>query len=170
MTEERRFGILVAVDDSPAAGRALQYVARVVGARDRFRVHLLHMLPPLPPGVLEHGGAERPADEAVLEAELQEKREQALSELRHAADPLFDRARSILNGAGFEAHAVSTECRESVDHLAIARECIESANEHECGTIAIGRDALPRFKELLHRHVAEELVKHGAEHTIWVVE
>ena len=170
MTDERKFGILVAVDDSPAAGRTLQYVARVVGGRERFRVHLLHLLPPLPPGVLEHPGAEDPADEARLEEELAKRRAEALDKLRHEAEPLFESARSVLEGAGFASQAISTECRESVDHIEVARDCLESANEHGCGTIAIGREALSHFKELIHRHVAEELVKHGAEHTIWVVE
>lgn len=169
MTDAPRFGILVAVDDSEAAGRTLNYVAQVVGQRERFRVHLLHLLPPLPPGVLEHPGAEDPSEEARLDRELAAKRERALERQREEAQPLLGRARSILEGAGFARDAITTEFCSTVGRPSVARACLESADEHRCGTIALGRDLLPKGRELLHQHAAEELVKHGARHTIWVV-
>jgi hypothetical protein len=170
MSDARRLGILVAVDDSEAAGRALHYVARIVGNRERFRVHLLHLLPPLPPQVLEHGGAEHPDDENRLEHELEARRNRAFEQQCADAEPLLARARALLESAGFPAAAITSECRSSVDSVTVARDCLESADRHQCGTIAIGRELLPTRSELLHRHVAEDLVKHGARHTIWVVE
>jgi len=170
MADARRFGILVAVDESETAARTLHYVAQVVGNRERFRVHLLHLLAPLPPEVMEHPGAEDPGEEARLERAMEEKAEKALERRCREAQPLFDRARTILEGAGFPPEAVTTECRRSVDSLTVARDCLEAADENHCATIAIGREILPRGREALHRHVAEDLVKHGARHTIWVVE
>jgi len=170
MNERRTFGILVAVDDSDAAARAVEYVVQVVGGRERFRIHLLHVLPPLPPSVLEHGGAESPRGEAELERGLEARRRESLEDLCGRAEPLFDRARAVLQGAGFASGAITTECVESVDTPAIARSCLESADANACGTIAIGRETLKGYREIVHRHVAESLVKQGAKHTIWVVE
>src|SRR6266566_2771117 len=62
--------LLVVLDDSVASRRAVKYVAKFVGKRRAFRICLVHVLPPLPPELLEHGGSEDPAKEAQLEADL----------------------------------------------------------------------------------------------------
>ena len=61
---------LVVVDESPGSKRALDYGGRVLGGRRNFAIILLHLLPPLPPELLEFGGAENPRKEQKLEAEL----------------------------------------------------------------------------------------------------
>ena len=68
--------LLVVLDDSAASRSAVKYVGKFVGKRRRFRICLVHVLPPLPPELLEHGGSEDPAKEARLEADL--KAEQQL--------------------------------------------------------------------------------------------
>jgi hypothetical protein len=50
--------MLLAVDDSEASHKAVSYVARVVGDSPRFRIRLLHVLPSIPTGLLEHGGCD----------------------------------------------------------------------------------------------------------------
>jgi hypothetical protein len=62
--------LLVVRDDSVASRRAVKYVGKFVGKRKAFRICLVHVLPPLPPELLEHGGSEDSAKEAQLEAEL----------------------------------------------------------------------------------------------------
>ena len=61
--------ILVSVDDSDESIRVVQYVADIVGAREGFRIRLFHVLPPLPPELLEFGGAESPQRERSLDRE-----------------------------------------------------------------------------------------------------
>ena len=48
--------LLVILDGSPISKRAVKYVASWVGRRRGFRLCLAHVLPPLPAGLLEHGG------------------------------------------------------------------------------------------------------------------
>ena len=55
--------IPLAVDDSEATARAVTYVASIIGGQPGFRLCLLHISAPLPPKLLEFGGAENPAEE-----------------------------------------------------------------------------------------------------------
>ena len=55
--------LLVIVDDSVASKRAVRYVGKFVGKRRGFRIRLVHVLPSLPPELLEYGGS-NPAGEA----------------------------------------------------------------------------------------------------------
>ncbi len=48
--------LLVMVDESPGTKRSVAYVARMIGGLRGFHVYLLHLLPPLPPELLEFGG------------------------------------------------------------------------------------------------------------------
>ena len=49
--------ILLVLDDSEIALRAVKYVAQFVGRRSQFRICLVHVLHPLPPSLQEHGGS-----------------------------------------------------------------------------------------------------------------
>ena len=169
MANERKHGILVAVDDSAATKQTLRYVARMMAGRSDVGIRLLHLLPPVPPDLLEHGGAENPDVEHVLDKELREARDAWIKARQEDAEPLLDNARSIL-AADFPRDAVTTECRPSVDGVAVARDCIEAAADSGCRTIAIGRDSLPWHREFLHTHACDELVKHAKGVTVWVVE
>lgn len=46
-----------------ASRQAVQYVCKSVGTRNCFRTCLFHVLTPLPPELLEHGGSEGPSKE-----------------------------------------------------------------------------------------------------------
>ncbi len=59
MVRDKTF--LVSVDDSDSSIRSVTSVAEMIGTRDDFHVVLFHVLPPIPPELLEFGGAEDPA-------------------------------------------------------------------------------------------------------------
>ncbi len=48
--------VLVSVDASEASMRVMIYVAEMIGAHRQCRVYLFHVLPPIPPELLEFGG------------------------------------------------------------------------------------------------------------------
>src|ERR1041385_7823359 len=77
--------LLVVRDDSVASRRAVKYVGKFVGKRKAFRICLVHVLPPLPPELLEHGGAEDPAKEAQLEDELRVGQHRWISAAKRAS-------------------------------------------------------------------------------------
>lgn len=161
----QRHRILVALDDSDAADRAVRYVAAFGEASSPLHVHLLHLLPPIPSELLEHGGAEEPAAESRLDEKLRRRRREWEAEEERRAERLFQGARSIL-GSGVDT---GTETRRTVDEMAVARRCLDSAAEADCATIAIGRESLPWYREFFHRHVADDLVRQAEDVTIWVV-
>ncbi|MBX3334092.1 MAG: STAS/SEC14 domain-containing protein [Nitrospira sp.] len=51
---------LIAVDESAASLKAVSYVSQILRGRTDVHVRLLRVLPPIPPGLLEFGGAEHP--------------------------------------------------------------------------------------------------------------
>ena len=51
----------------------MKYVGTFVGKRKGFQISLLHVLAPVPTGLLEHGGSENPLKEARLDAEEKAK-------------------------------------------------------------------------------------------------
>jgi len=162
--------ILVAVDGSDAARRALAYVGEMVGARADTTLRLLHLLPPTPPAYLEHGGAEHPANQKRLDRELRESRESWLAEKRDEAQAVFEDAIRILESHGVVAARIETECRACVGRQAVAKECLEAAAAGGCDTIVLARQTMPWHKDLLHHHQSTDVVRRGRGFAVWVVE
>lgn len=50
--------------------KAVAYVAKIVRGREAIHICLFHVLPPIPPRLLEFGGTEDPQKEQVLSVEL----------------------------------------------------------------------------------------------------
>ena len=65
---------------------------------------------------------------------------------------------------------ITTVFAESIHRPDFVRELLETAHKQNCGTIVVGRESYPSFKEMFHHHVGEELVRKGQGFAIWVVE
>ena len=53
----------------------------------------------------------------------------------------------------------------------VAEGILDTARKNDIHTVVVGRAALPWFKEMLHRHVGNELVaKAAGDLTVWVVQ
>ena len=90
----RKNRILVAVDDSKASMRAVNYVANMIAAKRDFTICLLNVLRPLLPELTEFGGSEDPEREEKLENELKDKREQWIEKAKTKALPILKKAKS----------------------------------------------------------------------------
>lgn len=163
-------GILVAVDGSDASRRALIYVGEILGPRPDTTVRLLHLLPPTPPELLEHGGAEHPNAQKRLDRDLRDTRDAWIASKREEAQALFEDSIRLLESHGLVAARIGTECRACVGTQAVARECLEAAAESGCDTIVLARQSMPWHKDLLHRHHSTNVVRKGRGFTVWVVE
>lgn len=163
-------GIIVAIDDSDAADRTLEYVGHMVSGRRDFRIRLLHLLPPYPRSVVEYGSLEDSEEGARVEREMEKNRFEWLVSAGEEAEPLFARATEVLGTVGIASGSIETVCCEVTDDAALARRCIEAAKACGYRTIAIGRSSLPWYRELFHRHPSDLLVRQGHGFTIWVVE
>ncbi|MEO8326394.1 MAG: universal stress protein [Nitrospirota bacterium] len=161
--------LLVGVDGSDSSIRSVSYVAEMVGARENFHIVLFHILPPIPPELLEFGGAEDPATERKLDETLKKEQAEWIENAKKAAEPLVDNAKTILYRTGVLPAMVSVVFSQSIHRPDIVRELIEAAHKQHCGTIVVGRESYSSFKEMFHHHVGEELTKKGQGLAIWVI-
>ena len=168
MERDRTF--LVGIDDSEATLRTVSYVAETLGPQKGFNVVLLHVLPPIPPELLEFGGSEDPKTEQRLDAELKQDQAQWIEQAKQAAEPHVEKIKGIFLRVGISADMITTVFAESIHRPDFVRELLETAHKQNCGTIVVGRKSYPSFKEMFHHHVGEELVRKGEGFAIWVVE
>ena len=162
--------VLVSVDASEASIRALIYVAEMIGVQRRFRVYLFHVLPPIPPELLEFGGAEDPEKERLLSEELKKAQSCWIDGAKKEAVPILESAKRILYNAGVAPEMVRTEFCTSIHRPDVVRDVLEAASKWGCGTIVVGRHAFPWLKEKFGHHIGEGLVRKGQGFAIWVVE
>src|SRR6185437_14799069 len=98
--------ILLVLDDSEIALRAVRYVAQFVGRRRQFHICLVHVLPPLPPSLQEHGGSSDAAQERRLELAMKEEQERWIIATKQRAQKSLDEAGRLLTKSGIAGSAV----------------------------------------------------------------
>jgi nucleotide-binding universal stress UspA family protein len=162
--------ILIAVDDSEASRKAVTYVSKMVRGREPIHIYLFHVLPPIPPKLLEFGGAEDPQKEQLLSTDLNTAQAQWMEKAKTAAQLSLNTAQTILRDHGMSQHNISTRLSSSIHKPDVVREVLEAAKQWDCGTVVVGRKTLPWLQELFHRHIGEELVQKGQGFSVWVVE
>lgn len=143
--------ILMAVDDSPASEKALEYVARMVTGRPEHYVHLVHVLPPVASASM---GGEGPSEAAQ----------------RDRARELLERMGARLREAGLADGHVDSGYLAVRSDTSMVEGLLDTARDQSCSTIVVGRSALPRVRELFHSHPADELVRKAQGFTLWIVE
>jgi nucleotide-binding universal stress UspA family protein len=166
---DRDKAFLVGVDDSDASIRSISYVAGLMEGRQDCRIVLFHVLPPIPPELLEFGGAEDPGTEQTLEATLKQEQAQWVENAKQKAAPLIENAKTILHQIGVAPAMITTAFSRSIHRPDIVRELIETAHTEQCGTIVVGKESYSSFKEMFHDHVGEELVRQVSGVAIWVI-
>ena len=167
---ERRAGrFLVAVDDSESSERAVAYVAELAEMLGgEIDITLFHLLPALPPELLEHGGAEDPVRETALEEQLVRDREQWVLRAELMARPILEKAKRILKNAHVEERNLHQMFATTVyDRLDI--ELLEAARERGCGTIVLGRRHHTLFEDLTKTHLSNKLLKEASGMALCVV-
>jgi nucleotide-binding universal stress UspA family protein len=162
--------LLIAIDHSDVSHQAVNYVAEMIGGRREFHVDLLHVLPPYPPNLLEHGGSEDPDIEEQIEAEMRDKQGEWLEQAKHDAQPMLDQAKTILREARVPARAISTHFYAPVGGENLVSDILLAAQNHQCDTIVVGRETFSGLQRVLKHHVADDLIRRALHHTIWVVE
>jgi len=161
---------LVAIDSSEASFKAVRYVAGLLTGRRDIIIDLLHMLPPLPPSLLEFGGSEDPSQEAKGEVELHGRQDEWVKEQCAQAEPLFKQASGILEEAGVPARCIRSRYCTCAHRQEMVRSIIDAAKANHCGTIIVGRTAFHGLHKLFGHHVSDQLIHHCRDLTVWVVE
>lgn len=145
--------ILIAVDESDNARRAVVYVGRLLEGVKNFKVVILHVI-------------RQPEEDYFLDVAEKEK---WLSQYKLKVDIVLKNYRQILIQAGFAPEAVSV--RATLRHCPSLAECIlAERKDANCSTIVVGRQGLSRSEEFLFGSVSSKIVNHARNCTVWVVE
>ncbi|MDX2342520.1 MAG: universal stress protein [Acidimicrobiia bacterium] len=167
MNEKR--GLLVAIDGSPAAEDAIKYVGTMMAGQPSVEVHLLHVLPPMPPRLREHGGASSATEEQALGAKLELERNDWEREQISHSQPLFEQAEFVLAEAGLATSMMEEECRLATDSEQLSEICLKTARNAGCNTLVVGRESFSWLGERWHQHLCHEIVRRGEGFAVWVV-
>jgi len=162
--------VLIAIDNLDPSMRAVEYVGEMVGDRKGFALYLFHVLPPFPPKLLEFGGSEDPQKEEALTQQIREDQDRWVADAIEAAQPIFLQAKETLQWSHVPMEMVCSEVSPTLHRSDVVRDVLNAAEKLYCGTIVVGRDTFPSFKEMYKKHIGEELVQKGQEFAIWVVE
>ena len=162
--------ILVVHDGSQASSRAVEYLAEFVGRRRRFRICLVHVLPPLPTELMEHGGSDDPFEEVRMEHALKVEQDRWIAITKKTGQEDLDRTEAALREAGIPRVAIQKLFCDPGEPKDIAERLLDMANECQCHTIVVGRRSISWLHQLFSREISEELLRRGKGFCIWAVE
>ena len=156
MTEEEKIfnkNILIAVDASDNARRAVSYVGQLLGGLPGFKVTILHVVP------------EPEADYFPSSTQ----REEWLTQHILRMDALLEDYRQLLIKNGFDPENVTV--RAPLGYCPSMAACILSERDKsKSSTIVVGRQGLSRSEEFLFGSISSKVVNHARNCTVWVVE
>jgi nucleotide-binding universal stress UspA family protein len=145
--------ILIAVDDSDNARRAVSYVAQLLGSVKGFKVSLLHVIP-------------QPEEDFFPTSAEKEK---WLREYKAMVDAMLEDYGQILIREGFEPDDLSL--RSTLRYCPSIAECILlESGKTDYDTIVVGRKGRSRSEEFLFGSISNKIVSHARNCTVWVVE
>ena len=145
--------ILIAVDESANARRAVSYVAQFLGGIKGFTVTILHIIP------------DPEEDYFANETE----RAEWLKRCQKRSEALLAECRQVLMDAGFDPDDVST--RSTIRFCPSLAECILKEQERmEYSTLVVGRRGISRSEEFIFGSISHKVVSHACNCTVWVVE
>lgn len=140
--------LMVAVDNSENAMRAVQCVAAMVGGHD-YHVTLLHVIR----GKREH-------QHMIPPPEIEDMADESIARV-------FESARGKLVDAGLPADRVDTRVIRGA--LSRAGTVVAEASRNDYGTIVVGRRGLSRAQEFFMGRVGNKIVHLARSQSVWVV-
>ena len=156
MTKEEKIfnrNILIAVDESENARRAVSYVGQLLGGLVGFEVTILHVVP-------------EPEEDYFPSSSQKEK---WLTQYRQKVHAMLEDYRQLLIHKGFDSKDVTV--RLTIRYCPSMAECILSErDETQYSTIVVGRQGLSRSEEFLFGSISSKIVNHARNCTVWVVE
>ncbi|NLI82835.1 MAG: universal stress protein [Deltaproteobacteria bacterium] len=159
----QRGKVLVALDNSEGAMRAVDHVASTLNDSDWFQVTLYHAVRGLDilQGIYEKGIAE------ALQKDWKTTAEMELESRRQEMEPVFREARERLVAAGMNPRRIQEKLEKGGGSRA---GCIlEEAENGAYDTIVVGRRGLSRVQEFFMGRVSNKVVQLAGEQTVWVV-
>lgn len=151
--------ILLGVDASTGARKALDYVGRLAQAVPGLGVKLLHVEPALSAFLAEEAGRDPRARERL----------DALCRKHQAgARRLLEEAREVLLRAGMPPDAIELESRPR--RGGAAKDMLDLAEEGLFDAVCVGRRGGSRLEELFGGSLSRHLLEHSRLIPVWVVD
>ncbi len=144
--------ILVAMDRSESAMRAVDFVGELMGGHD-FNVTLLHVI--RNGEQIQAGASYKPVPEEDIQTEEQKIRR------------VFDEAKRRLIDYGFKPDHMTSKVITGVSSL--PRAIVQEAEQGGYSPIVIGRRGLSKFQEFFMGSVSNQVIQLGVEQAVWVV-
>jgi len=148
------YKVLVAVDQSENALRAVEYVAGMMKHHPECRIALHHVIISPSPDIVP--------DEAERKATVKRMREEALMQL--------EKAGHVLTGAGISEKSIRLNlqvCRES---KSIVELILYEQRQGGYETVVVGRRGVSKREEFIFGSVSSKLIREARHCTVWVVE
>ena len=144
--------ILIAVDESENARRAVSYVGQLLGGLSGFKVKLLHVI----------------ADPEEDYFPDPQEREKWLARTKEKVETMLAKYRQLLIDQGFSQNDVSVH--SILRYCPSMAECILSERDKTCcDTIVVGRQGVSRKEEFLFGSISNKIVHHARDFSVWVV-
>ncbi|MFO7707644.1 MAG: universal stress protein [Desulfobacterales bacterium] len=144
--------VLLAVDDSENARRAVEYAGAMLGGREGFHVTLLHVI-------------SEPEEDYFPKID---EKHRWLDQYRLRITEVLEGYRRCLVTAGVSEDAIRVHT--PLRFCPSIAECILSELQAAgYGTIVVGRQGLSRKEEFLFGSVSSKIVSHARNCTVWVV-
>lgn len=156
--------MLIAIDDSPCAMKAVEYAGEQFNGVKDLQITLVHVLPNLPAVFWDEGHILSDAEKADRKKVV----DRWVEAQRKKIEPLFGLAVDALGRKGMGKERIATKfISDSTD---VAQSLIETAKDGGFGTIVLGRCGASPGKTALAGSVTSRIIHLGAGVAVTIVE
>jgi nucleotide-binding universal stress UspA family protein len=156
--------LLIPLDGSESAMRAVDYVADTFGHTPGVEIKLVHILPGLPPSLWDDGH--------VLNEDEHQIREQVIADWEKDQEKqwkgIFTRARKKLMRAGIAPEAISTKFQPQFND--VAEDILDEADLEGYSTIVLGRRGLTGAAKFFLGSISQKVVNHAKGIAVVIVD
>ncbi len=145
--------ILVAVDASENARRAVSYTGEIVGGGKGFRITLLYIA--RPPERLHFKEGD------YLKTDFQHEKKRARE--------FISEAKGLLESKGIDPADIEERIEEAKT-LSVAQDILGIQQDEGFGTVVVGRRGVTKAEEFLFGSVSNKIVHYAKNCSVWVVE
>lgn len=156
--------ILIAIDDSPGAFKAVEYVAQQFAEARELEIGLVHILPNLPAIFWDEG-------HILSEDEKRERKkvvDKWLADRKARMEPVFKKAVAALTAQGVNPLQVAT--KSISDSTDVAESLLEEAKDSGYQTLVLGRRGMAAGKHLFPGAVASSIIARAGRVTVTIVD
>lgn len=162
--------VLLALDGSDAAMRAVAHVGEIFAGKEGGEVWLYYVVG-IPPRLMEHGGAQ-PGDRGMVPRETLAAQTDWESDLRlRVEDKIFGPAKRLLEGLGADSGSTQIRTRISEDaHPDVALRIIQKAEAGGFSAVVLGRRGRSALREFALGTVTSKVIHHIKSCAVWIVD